>query len=125
MAERFDNLDNADQFGFGKQLDKRRSGINKPRGSDVSESPSTDGNTAGIPSRAFTLDNLLSGDTYTATTQVLPVVSASTELSLNYDIAQNLAFFGSVYTRVSIAVDTVQDGYPNGIIILQIISGTP
>lgn len=124
MAERFDNLDNIGEFGFGP---KRRDADNKkPVGNeDHPDSPDTQGETEGIPSQPFTLDNLLSGGTYTASTTVIPTVSASTELSLNYEMEQNLAFFGSVYTRVSIAVDSVRNEYPNGVIIAQIITGTP
>ena len=122
MAERFDNLDSAEGFGFSRsrQLDDTKKGPSTRKVVDLSETQEEN-----ISSQGFTLDSLMSGSTYTATTAVIPVASASTELALNYDIAQNLALFGSVYTRVSIAVDHVLDGYPNGLIIAQIITGTP
>jgi hypothetical protein len=122
MAERFDNLDSAEGFGFGRsrQLDKTKTTGSVRKVVDLSEIQEEN-----ISSQGYTLQNLMSGSTYTASTAVIPSVSASTELSLNHDIASSLAFFGSVYTRVSIAVDHVLGGYPNGVIIQQIISGTP
>ena len=78
---------------------------------------------SGVVSRPFTLESMLSGDTYTASTETIPHVTGSTELSLNYEDLHNLALFGSVYTRVTIAVERVQSEYPNGFIISQLTSG--
>lgn len=125
MADRIDNQDNLDEFGFrtSKQLDRR---VPKRDADKAKQDGRTDtgGETGGVPSAPFTLQSLLSGDTYTATTSSIPAVSASTELALNYDRVQDLAFFGSVYTRVAIAIDRIKDEYPNGFLIGLITSGS-
>lgn len=117
MVERFDNLDASEQFGLSPTKQSEKSIVKHIDLSEVESDP--------ISSPGYTLDSLMSGSVYTATTAILPVASASTELSLNYEQAQDLAFFGSVYTRVSIAIDRVKDGYPNGILIDQVITGNP
>ena len=118
MSERIDNLDSIEDFGFGRNNQQKPDALSKQIDfRDLADEPSS--------SEAFTLASLMSGSVYTATTSALPTSSASTQLSLNYETAQNLAFFGSVYTRVTIALQRVAEEYPNGIIIAQIITGTP
>lgn len=123
MADRIDNQDTAGDFGFDKKKPTRAK-KDRAYGNDA-EAPNVVGEGYGVASKPFTLDNLLSGNTYTASTQVVPTVSASTEVSLDYEMASNLAFFGSVYTRVAVAVDRVRAEYPNGVIIQQAITGAP
>lgn len=115
MADRIDNLDNADEFGFGRRNKQR---VVTTRTVDLGELQDEH-----VSSKGFTLEDLMTGDTYTATTEVLPRVSGSTELALDYEDQHNLAFFGSVYTRVSIAVDRIKDEYPNGFLINLITTG--
>lgn len=115
MAERIDNLDSADEFGFGRN---RKVEVKTTREVDLSSLQDES-----ISSKGFTLEDLMSGETYTATTETLPRVKDSVELALNYEDQHNLAFFGSVYTRVSIAIDRIKNEYPNGFLITQITSG--
>lgn len=114
MADRIDNIDGLGDLGFKKS--KKLSSTTKAV--DLSSLQPENVSTQG-----FTLEDLTSGDTYTASTATLPAVSGSTELALNYDDMHSLAVFGSVYTRMTIAIDRVKDEYPNGFIINVITTG--
>lgn len=114
MAERIDNLDSIGDFGF-KKKPKLESTTKVVEFSALQDEL--------VSSRGFTLDDLTTDDAYTATTSVLSSDSGSTQLALNYDDMHSLALFGSVYTRMVIALDRVQSEYPNGFIVNVITTG--
>jgi len=117
MAERIDNLGSADEFGFQLNKPQPPSTTKKVDLSELQDEPTS--------SRAWTLEDLTSGTTYTAATEALPQVKDPVELDLNYNDTQSLALFGSVYTRVAIAIQRVKDEYPNGFLVTSFDAGPP
>lgn len=114
MVDRINSMGDS-EFGLNRETARR---MRTTRELDLSTLQDND-----LSSRAYTLEDLMSGSTFTATTETLPSTTGATELALNYDDMHSLAFFASVYTRVNIALNRIQDEYPNGFLISQIITG--
>ena len=75
------------------------------------------------PGKFFSLETILSGGAINV--NILDGGKKDqADLALDYGVATSLAFLGSVYSTVMIGVNKIKDGYPNGIQILDGITGT-
>ena len=70
----------------------------------------------------FNLNDILSGGSLEIPlSDVLTKTQA--ELALDNNISTSLAYFGSVYSTVQIAVNDIRENYPNGFLIIDAITG--
>lgn len=74
------------------------------------------------PGKFFTLDTILSGGAINVNYDDAGS-NEQAELALDYSVATSLAFLGSVYSTVMIAVNKIKDNYPNGLQILDSVTG--
>lgn len=70
----------------------------------------------------FSLTEILSGGSELVSSSDIPSKD-SAELALDYTIPSSLAYLGSLYSTVQIAINNIRENYPNGFMIVDSITG--